>query len=207
MKKTIIIILLAVMAVNVQAQIDFGPKIGYTSTKLSVDQSSIETSLKNNFLFGAFLRLGKKVYLQPEINWYTSGSVFKRPTLTSLSPFEQEIKLNNIQVPVFVGLQLIDLKLVSIRAQAGPTANIVLSKKIETTQTSGYIDPIKESDINDLNWGFQFGAGVDVLMFTLDVQYMLGLNNVIGDVKIGGETIKFDSKKNGFVVTLGWKIF
>lgn len=207
MKKAVLFLTFLAFALGTQAQIDLGPKIGYTTTKLSVDQSNITTDLKNNFLFGAFVRLGKKVYIQPEINWYTSGGVFKRPTIGSLSPFEQEIKMRNIQIPVFIGVRLLDLKLISLRAAAGPTANIVMNKTIESNQGSGYIDPIKEADINNLNWGFQFGAGVDVLMFTLDVQYMLGLNNVIGDVKVGGESIKFDSKKNGFVVSLGWKIF
>jgi hypothetical protein len=44
-------------------------------------------------------------------------------------------------------------------------------------------------------------------MFTLDVQYYLGLNNVISDITLeNGETVKFDSKSQGFMVTLGWKI-
>ncbi len=55
---------------------------------------------------------------------------------------------------------------------------------------------------------FQFGAGVDVLMFTLDVQYYLGLNNVINDIELeNGDSVTFDSKSKGFMVTLGWKSF
>lgn len=207
MKKTLILVIFGFIGFALNAQISFGPKIGYTTLKLSVDQSDITTDMKNNFLFGAFVRLGKKVYLQPEINWYTSGTVFKKVSIGSLSPFEQEVTLKNVQIPVFVGLRLIDLKLVNIRAMAGPTANIVVDKKIETTQTGNYTEPIKETDIKDLHWGFQLGAGVDVLMFTLDVQYMIGLNNLIGTIDVGGNPVQFDSKKNGFVVSLGWKIF
>ncbi len=207
MKKTLILIFFVLFGFVLNAQISLGPKIGYTTLKLSVDQSDITTDMKNNFLFGAFVRLGKKVYLQPEINWYTSGTVFKKVSIGSLSPFEQEVTLRNVQIPVFVGLRLIDLKLVNIRAMAGPTANIVVDKKIETTQTGNYTEPIKDTDIKDLHWGFQLGAGVDVLMFTLDVQYMIGLNNLIGTIDVGGSPVQFDSKKNGFVVSLGWKIF
>jgi len=103
--------------------------------------------------------------------------------------------------------KITDLKLVNIRATAGPTANFIVNKKIETTEGSNYISPIKEADIKDVHWGFQLGAGVDVLMFTLDVQYSIGLNNVIGTIDVGGSPVKFDSKKNGFIVSLGWKIF
>jgi hypothetical protein len=207
MKKILLLSILAFLAFSVNAQLSLGPKIGYSTLKLSVDQSDITTDLKNNFLFGAFVRLGNKVYLQPEINWYTSGTVFSRPSIGSLSPFEQEIKLRNVQVPVFVGFKLIDLKLINIRAMAGPTANFIVNKEIETMEGQNYIAPIKETDIKDVHWGFQLGAGVDVLMFTLDVQYSVGLNNVIGTIDVGGSPIKFDSKKNGFIVSLGWKIF
>jgi hypothetical protein len=107
---------------------------------------------------------------------------------------------------LYIGLTLADLKLAKIRAQAGPTANIVSDKKINPLADSTYTS-IKETDINDIQWGFQFGAGVDVLMFTLDVQYFLGLNNLISDIELNdGSTVKFDSKSNGFMVTLGWKI-
>jgi hypothetical protein len=47
---------------------------------------------------------------------------------------------------------------------------------------------------------------MDVLMFAIDVQYILGLNNLIETVNIGGAPVQFDSKNRGFVVTLGWKI-
>jgi hypothetical protein len=46
------------------------------------------------------------------------------------------------------------------------------------------------------------GAGVDILMFTLDVRYQVGLNDVITKVK----TFDYNSKNNMFAVSLGWKI-
>jgi hypothetical protein len=206
MKKIIVFSIAFFMALTMNAQFSIGPKVGYTSSKLSIDQSDISSSFKNSFMFGAFVRLGNKLYIQPEVNWYTSGSVFKPVQIGSLSPFEQEITLSNVQIPLFVGLELIDLKLVKLRATAGPTANFVINKTIETFDGSNYTDPIKESDINDIHWGFQFGAGVDVLMLTLDVQYVMGLSNLIETINIDSRDVIFDSKNNGFVVTLGWKI-
>lgn len=205
--KKLCFILIGVLAVlNVNAQFTFGPKVGYTTSKLTTDQSEISTSFKNSFNFGAFARIGNKIYIQPEINWYISGTVFKPVQLGSLSPFEQEITLNNVQVPLFLGFELIDLKAVKFRAAAGPTANFVVNKTIETFQGTNYIEPIKEGDINSIHWGFQFGAGLDVLMFTLDVQYILGLSNLIDTVEIDSRSVIFDSKKQGFLVTIGWKI-
>ncbi|NOU45501.1 MAG: PorT family protein [Bacteroidales bacterium] len=212
MKKLLLVAILFSLSCGLMAQISFGPKIGYTTGKLSTDKSDITTSMKSSFLFGAFLRLGGKVYLQPEVNWYTAGGVFKKPSLTGISPFEDEVNLKSIQIPLYLGYKLLDLKLVQVRAQAGPTASIITSKSINPLKPLDYGAQIKEADIKDVLWGLQFGAGVDVLMFTLDVQYMFGLNKLIGDVQVTTdagttETVKFDSRQQGFMVSLGWKIF
>lgn len=207
MKRLLLLVFVLSLGSGLMAQISLGPKIGYTTSKLSVDKSDITSSLKSGFLFGAFLRLGNKVYLQPEVNWYTTGAVFKQPSLSGgVSPFEDEIKLKSVQIPLYLGFKLIDLKLIQLRAQAGPTANIITSKEINPLKPGQAVAVIKDTDIKDVAWGLQAGVGVDVLMFTLDVQYMLGLNKVIGDVQVDGTTVKFDSRQNGFMVTLGWKI-
>jgi hypothetical protein len=176
-----------------------------------VDQSDIESSLKNSFQFGIFARLGSsdsKVYLQPEINWLTQGGVFKQPEVKgNISPFEQEIDLKTIQIPVIIGYKIINPKIINIRILAGPVASIITDKKIESKDISGYIDPIKDADIEDMLWSIQVGAGVDILMFTIDVRYNIGLNKVINNITIDGETVTFDSKASGFNVSLGWKIF
>ncbi|HPE42502.1 MAG TPA: porin family protein [Bacteroidales bacterium] len=206
MKKIFFAFTFVLMASALSAQISLGPKIGYTTSKLSVDKSDIKSDLKSSFIYGAFVRLGDKWYVQPEINFYTSGGVFETSSTTSPNPVNEEVELKTIQIPLYIGFTLADLKLAKIRAQAGPTANIISDKKINPLKGSTYTS-IKETDINDIQWGFQFGAGVDVLMFTLDVQYYLGLNNVISDITLeNGETVKFDSKSQGFMVTLGWKI-
>lgn len=204
--KKLFLLFAGLLSINIaSAQFSIGPKVGYISTKLSTDKDDIKTSLKDGLIVGAFARIGNKFYIQPEINWYTSGTVFKRPELESLSPFEQEIKLNNIQIPLFVGIKLIDLKLVNLRATGGVTANFVVNKSIITFDGDNYINPIKESDINDIHWGLQVGAGVDVLMFTLDVQYIAGMSKIIETINIGSQQVQFDPKQ-GFVVTVGWKI-
>jgi hypothetical protein len=208
MKRIALFLLMALAAGSLTAQISFGPKIGYTTSKLSTDRSDITSDLKSSFLYGAFVRLGSKTYIQPEINWYTSGTVFKSPGIEGgLSPIEQEVTLKNIQIPLYIGHKIADLKLANIRVMAGPTATIIVDKEVKSKKGGSFIDPIKEADISDLQWGFQLGAGVDVLMFTLDIQYYTGINKIIKDVDVNGSTVKFDSRPSGFMVSLGWKIF
>ena len=90
MKKFLILIAVVLISSTAFSQISFGPKVGYTTSELSVDKTDIKTSLKNSLQFGLFLRLGEDFYIQPEVNWLTQGGLFHNPSLIDgISPFEQ----------------------------------------------------------------------------------------------------------------------
>ena len=213
MKKLVLLITAFALSGVMFGQIHFGPQIGYSASNLSLNTGDITNNLKNNFMFGAFVRLGKKFYVQPEVNWLTQGSVFKYPSINNLSPVEQDIKLKTIQIPVSVGFRFLNLTVVNLRIHGGVTANIITDKTInnkddDNTIGQDLINPIKEEDINDLQWQYQFGVGVDVLMFALDIKYYGGINDIVnGNITIDQNTLGISSKSNLFVVTLGWKIF
>ena len=206
MKKIIISVIVLFFAASSYAQFHIGPQIGYTASNLSIDKDTITNSLKNNFLVGAFARFGKKIYVQPEINWLTQGSVFKYPSLQNYSPIEQKIKLNTIQVPVNIGWRIINLKVVNLRVFAGVAANFIVNTTITTTGgDADYYDALpKEDDFSGIAWQWDAGVGVDVLMFTLDIKYLGGINNILKDFSYDNGTLT--SKSNLFMVTLGWKI-
>lgn len=207
MKKLILVFIAAIFCSTAYSQFSFGPKVGYNTSELSIDKSEISTDLKNSMQFGIFLRLGNSFYIQPEVNYLIQGGIFKQPSLSGgISPFEQEVELKTIQIPVMIGGKLIDLKAVNLRVFGGPVASIVMETNIEN-KLDNYIGPITSADISEMIWSIQLGAGIDVLMFTLDVRYNVGLNNIIETVAIAGEDVKFDSKASGFNVSLGWKIF
>lgn len=109
------------------------------------------------------------------------------------------VKVGSLDVPLLVGVKLIDAKVFNIRAMAGPSAPTVINKTIELDE--GWDDDIDltEDNLRNLNWGFQFGAGVDLLMFALDLRYEIGLNNF-------STLDNFDLKNNTFTLSLGWKI-
>ncbi|MBU2555955.1 MAG: PorT family protein [Bacteroidetes bacterium] len=202
MKKLTLLMLLLFVSGMMFAQFHIGPQIGYTSSKLTTNTSDIKSTFKSNFLFGAFARFGEKIYVQPEINWLTQGGIWEATTDgTDLGKTEMTYK--TIQIPVSVGWRLIDLKLVNIRIFGGLSANIATDKKMKL---DGITQDIKDADWNNMVWQYQVGAGVDVLMFALDLKYMGGLNNLYkGDIQYDGKTLS--TKSNLFMVTLGWKIF
>jgi hypothetical protein len=202
MKKLSFFVLLMLTASFVFGQFSIGPKVGYNTSKLSTEIDDIESDFNNSFYFGAFVRLGTKIYLQPEVNWLKQGSTFTKPEIGIEKGIKQEVELKTIEIPLLVGWRVINLGVGNIRILAGPSASIITDKTVSTSDPNSFINPITDADIEDLIWGFNIGAGVDILMFTVDVRYQMGLNEVITKV----EEFDFNSKTNMFAVSLGWKI-
>lgn len=220
MKKVSLIISAILIVTSIHAQFHIGPQIGFSSSKLTSNVDDISTDAKNNFMFGAFARFGEKIYVQPEVNWLTQGSVFKYPEVnlggSDLSPFQQDIKLNSINIPVSLGWRMINLKIVNVRIFIGLNTNIVTKKTINNSEDVSGIDedlfkPITESDIKNLAWNYHAGVGVDVLMFAIDVKYIGAFGEpILGDIKYedkdGSHSPSLSSSSGMFLVTLGWKI-
>ena len=202
MKKTLLIIAAFLIVTSMQAQFHFGPQIGYTASKLTTNTSEITSTFKNNFLFGAFVRIGNKFYVQPEVNWLTQGGIWEGDAI-NVDNKKLEMTYKTIQIPVSVGWRIIDLKLVNIRLHGGFSANIAVDKEMKI---GGITEPLRDEDWNNLVWQYQVGVGVDVLMFAVDVKYVGGLNDWNkNDFTFDGKSLS--TKANMFMVTLGWKIF
>lgn len=200
MKKLILIALAIFTAGITYAQLipgfTIGPKVGASFSKFSTDIDDLEAEMKNTLHFGAFARIGKKVYFQPELLVNTRKGEMRNSNLDLKAG---TVKVGSLDVPLLVGYRLIDAKVFNIRAMAGPSVNKVINKTIELDE--GWDDDINltEDNLRDLNWGFQFGAGVDVLMFAVDLRYEIGLNDF-------SKLDNFDLKNNTFTLSVGWKI-
>jgi len=173
-----------------------GPKVGANFSKFTTDQSEIEEQIKNSFYFGAFARFGQKFYLQPELLVMNRNGELKNNEIQGSSG---TIEVGSIDVPLLVGLRLLNLKVASVRVMAGPVASFAVNKSVTLNETWDDEIDFTEDDIKNANWGLQFGAGVDVLFLTLDLRYEIGLNNF-------SEIQDFDLKNNMFTIGLGWKI-
>lgn len=214
MKKLSLLLITFLMAGVMYGQFHIGPQIGYTSSNLSLKGSDIGNGLRNNFLAGVFMRIGKKIYVQPELNYMIEGSVFKYPSLKSgLTPVEQDIKVETIQIPLSLGWRIINAKIVNVRIFAGATVNFNSNTTIDTKDPDnsigqGLLSPLKDADFKKSHWKYQVGAGVDVLMFAIDVKYYGNITNLVnGNVTYNNATHTIDAGSNVFEVTLGWKIF
>jgi hypothetical protein len=141
--------------------------------------------------------MGKKLYLQPEIYYATSGGSLKIEGTT----LKQDIRLKNISVPVLVGYKIINAKVINLRVMAGPVANFIVGTKVEASDLVEY--PLQDSDFKNAAWGMDLGAGVDVFFLSLDIRYEFGLNNIY---KVPEGSQDQTMKSNLFIVSLGFKL-
>ena len=211
-----------------------GPKVGYQTANLSYNKAKIKSDFSNHFTAGVFGRVTfGRLYVQPEVLYFKTSNIFEghvtgveSDNLFNLpTGANVNVTLNqmNLQVPILIGVNIIDLDIVTLRAQVGPTANFVLQSKtlydhtytingqqaeIENTTTDQQFNP------KSIAWGFQAGLGVDVLKrITLDINYNFGLSKMFDALNETtlGETFDFsnidNTKQSMFMVTLGLKFF
>lgn len=198
MKKVLLFSLLVASSFLAAAQgigFSIGPKIGFNSNTMTDNLDSIQTSIKNSLQVGAFIRLGSKLYFQPEANYQVVSGTLNKSNSTQ----SRDYTLKSIKVPAILGYKLINKGIVNFRVLAGPAFTFVLDKKLDPAEM-GSSWPIQSvDDLKNSTWSVQMGAGLDVLFMTLDVRYELGIDNLYGG------TNDLSLKNNMFNVSLGIK--
>jgi hypothetical protein len=133
--------------------IKIGPKIGYQTATLSYEKADIMSGFSNHFTVGIFGRVNiGRFYVQPEVLYFKTSNVFNATVdgtgsssiLNLPTGAHVNLTLNqmNLQVPLLFGINIIDLDILTVRAQVGPTANFVLESQTlfdETYSLNGQI--------------------------------------------------------------------
>ena len=162
-------------------------------------QASLDT--KQSYVGGIYARLGRKIFIEPEVLVSTKGGSIYVPGLSQTKQFT----FTNIDVPVLLGLRW---KIFHV--MAGPVASYTLKTDTElndlinlvTTKYTGSTAEIAAKT----SFSYQVGGGIDLLGFTLDVRYEGNLSQLTKTLPIP-TGITFSPKLNLFQVTLGYKIF
>ena len=232
MKKTFLLLAVLLMfgtTAFAGGGIDFaiGPKVGYQTARLSYDKATLKSDFSSHFTVGLCGRGGiGMLYVQPEVLYFKTSSLFDVDVtgvgndnfLNLPTGANAKLTLNamNLQVPILIGIKPLDLGVVTLRAQAGPTANFVLGSKTLVDYTlngeQNEVEPDQGLDTKSISWGLQAGVGADFLgKITLDVNYNFGLSRVFENLNQTtlGQTFDFsnidDTKQGLFMVTLGLK--
>lgn len=207
MKKTALLLLFAFFATGLSyGQFALGIKLGYNANKLSTNLDTVKSQVNSGFHVGVWTRIGKRLYVAPELQYSMSGAVFTNEGNLSTNNWKQKIKIGSVDVPVLVGFKIIHSDFITWRIELGPQASFNVSKKVE--DMNSVTGPITESSLSSMSWYVLGGTGIDILFLKLDIRYQYGLNQLIKDVETSGSTsASFDTKNQMFVVSLGFKIF
>ncbi|MFZ4401116.1 MAG: porin family protein [Bacteroidales bacterium] len=165
--------------------INLGVKLGFNSSKMPVKFSNvndIKDEVKIGYLAGLFVRINLPVvFLQPEIYFSKKGGDFKSNTLPQIKnqEFTQQTVINTIDLPLLIGIKLIDLNAVNLKFMGGPLISFVTSKDV-SSQINGISssNTTFSSEFKNTNWGVQFGGGINILNLSIDIRYEWGLNNI-----------------------------
>jgi len=217
MKKMFLLAVLLLSVTFMNAQLNFGIKAGYNSsltldnlssvTSGDYDLTDVKSELNNGFHAGAWARIGGKFYVQPEALYSIQNKNYQFTMQDAMNQdvtVDKLVSFSTIDVPLLVGYKLLDKKMANLRVFAGPKFRLNAGSEISftgLTDANGIDKEKLKGEFKDSQIGLEAGAGIDVLMFTLDCRF-----NLINDVY----QATWESKPNlnsNFVISLGWKIF
>ncbi len=195
MKRIVIIAFLlgAFFSVNAQPSFDLGIKGGINTSKVTTNFREFDSESIVKSHFGAFARIGyNRVYVQPEVYFIAKGGEVSSSLLETLTKFD----FNNVDVPILLGVRVLNGSVGNFRVMAGPVFSFVTSGNVigDERLTADYF--------RDRYHGYQYGVGFDIWNFFLDARIERGANNMY----VYPNDPYLRSKNRTFMVTLGFKI-
>ncbi|MDD4425291.1 MAG: porin family protein [Mariniphaga sp.] len=196
MKQFIISLFFILITMNLAAQPSFsaGLKAGINNSKVSVDHRDFSEESIVKAHVGIFGRLGLgRIYLQPEAYFISKGGEVFSPNLMEL---DTKFDFQNIDVPLLLGLKILDGEKANLRIMAGPVLSILTSSEITGDEL------LREDYYKNHYYGYQYGVGVDFGNLFLDARFEHGANKLYYH-----PGLEMDGKNRTFMVTAGFKIF
>ncbi|MEG0795502.1 MAG: porin family protein [Odoribacter sp.] len=189
LKKGILLTFVCLFTYTLMAQspINIGIHGGISSTKMRIrDIEQVSKSEgRAGYMIGAFMRVNLGgIYLEPSLNFVHKTSLVK-----TITEENGRLKINSFDIPLMVGLNVLDLSILKLRAYAGPVMSF--PGKIKHS-----LPVLPDLDSDKVMWNGKIGAGVDVWKLTFDIDYEKGFKKLGHDIK----------SPRSFNLTLGLKI-
>lgn len=177
MKKLIMIVAVVLFASSASfAQFNFGIKAGLNYNTIKAQNNEFEESGVLGYQAGAWARIGKGIYLQPEVYLGSKGSTFKFETSGSLgnTRIEEVQKFTTLDVPLLLGKKF-GKEDVNFRIMVGPALQFNLSENESAFNQA--IDP-NFYKYQDFIVNGQVGAGLDLGSLSVDLRYETSLQDI-----------------------------
>jgi opacity protein-like surface antigen len=199
MKKTLILILLLGIGFTARAQFfTLGVKAGASSSGVDIENPENNVSqfrkMENitGYHAGAFMRFKVgNILFQPEGTLtHTGGTVEVTESQNSTNYEISKYRFNRLDVPLLLGYSFFKVA----RVHAGPVASVLITGKLNSERIDEYL---QESD-----WGWQAGLGVDIGNITADIRYEYVNRNYTNIPENNG----YDINNDQIVLSVGLKL-
>ncbi len=180
-----------------QKTFNLGVRGGYTANKLAISTRHIKEELKHHFHLALFARLsGSRFFLQPEVCLNNKGGLLIETLDGSSTSITNHFDFVTMDIPLFLGIYLINRERVRLGVMAGPVASMVLDRDFNVSKTFEFIT---RQSFNAALWSAQAGVILDFLSFTLGVRTEIGLSDL-------SDSKDFDIFQRTLNISLGIKI-
>lgn len=207
--KNIVLIFLGSFLITTAAwsQVEFGLRVGTSSYDLADSylkwknkEKPVENIIQDasyGYHFGAYLRariIG--LYVEPAVLFNSNNVSYMVPNAADdIKDLLKNERYNSLDIPLMVGL-----KIALIRAHIGPVAHLYIDSSSDLTQLSKFQEKFK-----DATFGYQFGVGLDIQKFRIDINYESNFSNWGVNMKIGNTVINFDDKASRVLASLSYR--
>jgi len=169
----------------------------------SVKVASLSTNLENKtgYQLGAFARIGRTIFLQPEV--YFTAKEVNVDVLNSLTTTQGVVGFSqkSLDVPVLLGI-----KLGPLRVMAGPVASYAISAETSPdAAVKSYFTGTSKEIIDRSSFGYQAGIGFDILNLSLDLRYE-GATSELKNTLAVPSGFNYSQKPSYYQATIGFRI-
>jgi hypothetical protein len=180
-KISLVLLAVACFTFTMNAQsVRVSPQVGVNFSAVDAQIQDIRAESRVGWNAGLDFRFGEKlIYFNPGIQYFSNTArLIKDVGSPDDVNFEEETTIQSLKAPLNLGLRLTgDNGLLGLRLRGGVTPTYVLG----VNEKADFA--FSKEDLNAFTWGANVGAGVDVLFFTLDVNYEIGLNDYFQDAE------------------------
>lgn len=161
-------------------QVRISPHVGANFSAIDAKLQDITAESRVGWNAGLDFRVGERAfYFNPGIQYFSNTArLLKGVASPDDVIFEEETTIQSLKAPINLGLRLTgDNGILGLRVKGGVVPTYVMN----VNEKEGFA--FNKDDLNSFTWGANVGAGLDVLFFTLDVNYEIGLTDYFQEVE------------------------
>lgn len=178
-----------------------GIKGGVNLSSLKVGSLSTNLENKTGYQLGAFARIGRTIFIQPEV--YFAAKEVNVDVLNSLTTNQGVVGFSqkSLDVPLLLGV-----KLGPLRVMAGPVASYAISASTSPdAAVKSYFSGTSQEIINRSSFSYQAGVGFDILNLSLDLRYEGAMSELKNTVAVPNG-FNYSQKPSYYQATIGFRI-